>query len=190
MPIPGIVASGISGSKIATGAFYSIATAAAAGGETSFTFSSIPSTYKSLQIRINAVSSAVFLSFGLQFNGDTTTANYFTYHALEGDNSTVTAAGVASDRSFGYIRVGALSGIASTTYPGAAIIDLIDYSSGSKYKTMRSFFGADNNGANVYSNVELGSGLWRVSSAVSSLTIFATGGTFSAGSSFALYGIN
>ena len=50
-PMLGIMASSISGSKISTSSFESIATYTATGGETSFTFSSIPQTYKSLQIR-------------------------------------------------------------------------------------------------------------------------------------------
>jgi len=184
MPIPGIVASGISGSKIATGAFYSIATVTAAGGETSLSFTSIPSTYKSLQIRGIFKGTTTAVQY-VQFNSDSTAANY-DYHYLSGDGTTAAAGGATNQ----YIRIGQslLKPIAASTY-GAVILDIVDYGSTTKYKTTRGFFGSDINAASSY-GVDLESGLWLSTSAITSVAILTSGGFYSSGSTFALYGIN
>ena len=179
MPIPGIVASGISGSKIATGAFYSIATLSPSATSTA-TFSSIPSTYKSLQLRImgfDAGTNALYL----RFNSDTAT-NY-SDHSLFGSGTTVTASGAANDNRIYFS--GFLGGTVAT-YPNVAIIDIIDYASTSKYKTTKSFFGANKNATG--SGVELTSGNWRNTAAISTIDVINSA-TWSAGTNIALYGI-
>ena len=184
MPIPGIVASGISKSKIATNAFYSIATVTAAGGETSLTFSSIPSTYKSLQIR-GIFKGTTTAAQWVQFNGDGSAPNY-NYHFLSGDGTTAAAGGATNN----YIRIGQnlLKPIATSTY-GAVILDIVDYASTTKYKTTRGFFGSDINAAGSY-GVDLESGLWLSTAAITSVQILTSGGFYSSGTTFALYGIN
>ena len=190
MPIPGIVASGISGSKIATGAFYSIATVTAAGGETAFTFSSISGTYSSLQIRAiarNTPNVSGVTGYTLRLNGDTAT-NYAT-HYLQGDGTTATAVGAASQTRI-TIQGGEVRG--ATTHPtiyGASIIDILDYASTTKTKTIRAFAGGDVNGV-AAGVIALNSGLWNSTTAVTSLTITVGSTSFAAGSTFALYGIN
>ena len=72
MPILGIIASSIQGSK--TTAYESIATqTVGAGGVASVTFSSIPSTYKHLQLRIMSRadrSGAALTNLFIQINGN------------------------------------------------------------------------------------------------------------------------
>ena len=70
------------------GSYESIATISVGTAVSSITFSSIPSTYTSLQIRFMA--SAGYGSYNnttirCELNGDTTGTNYY-YHALQGDS--------------------------------------------------------------------------------------------------------
>jgi hypothetical protein len=68
------------------------------------------------------------------------------------------------------------------------IFDLLDYGNVSKNKTVRILTGIDTNGGGY---MNLSSGLWRNTSAVSSITIapFNTGTTLATNASFALYGV-
>ena len=169
--------------------FESIATVTATGGETSLTFTSIPGTYKSLQIRGIARGgevSAYARRGTIRFNSDSG-ANY-TQHTLTGNG---TAAGLFGYGTTSYIYVekfAATDGSISNTY-AASIIDLIDYASTSKLKTLRVFAGGNNNNTNTQYGLALGSGLWRSTSAITTIQIGLDGETFMAGSTFALYGM-
>ena len=168
------------------GAYESIATATGTGSSGTITFSSIPSTYKHLQIRWIARSSTVSdvaVALELQFNGDTG-ANY-TRHSLYGDGSSALATGGANETTI-FVRAGARRDGSTANTMGAAIVDIHDYSSTSKYKTLRAFAGADDNDAT--GQVALSSGLWMNTAAISSITI-TTSGSFMTSSVFSLYGI-
>lgn len=158
--------------------FESIATATPTG--TTVTFSSIPSTYKSLQLRVLSFGSAGGAN-NMQFNGDTG-ANYVR-HTLYGDGTTVTA---GSNVGASSIFINGRATPLSTTYGEASIIDIVDYANTSKNKTVRIFSGADNNGSG---ESDLFSGLWLNTGAISSITINISAGAFATGSSIALYGI-
>lgn len=162
--------------------YESIATVAPYTTTTTVTFSSISSTYTHLQIRVTANygSGASINNFWVQFNSDTG-VNYF-WHQLYGDGSSV-GSGAATSRN--EIYCGVLAGT-SSSYASAAVIDILDYASVNKNKTVRSLTGTDLNGSG---SIKLMSGAWANSStAVSSITI-TTDSTFGSNSSFALYGI-
>ena len=183
-PILGIYASQISGHLFApSGAYDSIATVnVGAGGTSSITFSSIPSTYTHLQIRAFTGTSTIYVSNAgyVYFNGDTTTSNY-NDHAIYGSGAS--AASYYSSANQGLFYLGK-----STSGFNAAVIDVLDYTNTSKYKVSRSLFGYDVNGPTGY--VGLASGLWRNTAAVTSITVTAGGlGDFAQYSQFALYGI-
>lgn len=160
----------------------------ATGGETTITLSSIPSTYKSLQLRCitkdTYTGSNGTQELGIRFNGDS--GNNYSAHRLQGDGSAVSASGGASqgiiDRSPIMDVYGNL-----TNYYGAAIVDIIDYANTSKYKTLRAFTGADINASG--GKIALASGMWMNTAAITSISI--TGFIFgcAAGSTFALYGM-
>ena len=76
-----------SGVAASTTSYESIASYAPSSGS-SVTFSSIPSTYKHLQIRWMAYS-GVGVNLSLQFNGDT--GNNYADHWISGDGSTASA---------------------------------------------------------------------------------------------------
>lgn len=177
-PILGIYASSMQPALNAT-SYESIATVTVgAGGSSSITFSSIPSTYKHLQIRCLTVSTSVSSGATLQFNSDTST-NYRT-HSVYGSGA---ATGTSSETNILYAPY--FMGGAATTSPGASIIDILDYTDTNKNKTVRSLTGYDANGSGY---ITLSSGLWFATpAAVTSIKISLT--TISQYSSFALYGI-
>ena len=71
---------------------------------------------------------------------------------------------------------------------GAFIIDIHDYSSTSKYKTVRGFGGLDANNSSVDLEINLISGVWMNTAAISSITLSAND-PFTTTTTFALYGI-
>ena len=174
---------GLFGASGPAGSYESIQSYTATGGETSFTFSSIPSTYQHLQLRTLArptVASASGLN--LEINGVTSTSNY-TFHRLYGTGSSVVAGGFASG-VLNYIQTDAGGGTSTNSAMGATIWDIHDYASTTKNKTVRTINGYDENGAGT---IELSSGLFISTNAITSLRVF--GITFAAGSIISLYGI-
>ena len=181
--LPGVVASGISGNLFSpSGAYDSIATVnVGAGGTSSITFSSIPSTYTHLQIRAFTGTGVYFSNAAyMYFNGDTTASNY-NEHVIYGSGASAAAYYTSTNQALFYLGK-------STGGFDAAIIDILDYTNTGKNKVSRSLFGYDVNGATGY--IGLASGLWRNTAAVTSITVTAGGlGDFAQYSQFALYGI-
>lgn len=156
--------------------FESISTVTVGGSAvSSITFSSIPSTYKHLQIR-----GMILTSGGTNpdyyFNSDTTSGNYKGHH-LWGNGSSA----FSNDYfAFNYNP--------SSSYPSAFVMDILDYASTNKNKTTRTLAGSDTNGGT--SEIALWSGLWmNNTTAISSITLRGNGANFTQYSSFALYGI-
>jgi len=180
MPNLGIIASSKSG-KLTS--FESIATTTVgSGGVASISFTSIPSTYTHLQIRAIGRSSNTVEDSLYRFNSDTG-ANY-ALHLLVGDGSTAAAYNSTSATS----TKGAPYLTGNTSIFGAGITDILDYANTNKYKTIRTLTGFDNNGGS-YAQIQFYSGLWQSTSAITSITITPTAGTYVQYSSFALYGV-
>ncbi len=166
--------------------FESIATTTLSGG--SVTFSSIPSTYKHLQIRLTGRYSAASSSasaYALQINGDTG-ANY-AFHSLDGDGVGANANATTSFSGYMLLSYMPRNNALTNTY-GAGIVDIIDYASTNKNKTIRSFGGVSLNGGSG-EMVQLASGLWSSTSAINSISIVAYGNNWDGNTSVALYGI-
>lgn len=144
------------------------------GGASSVTFSSIPSTYNHLQIRVLSLGTTVTDGVLMEFNGDTA-SNYYT-HYLRGNGSAASATSNASTQ-YPIWTVGA------SASPTASVIDILDYANTNKYKTTRSLTGYDANGTG---NIYLISGLWQSTAAISSIKLTCS---LSQYSTFALYGI-
>ena len=168
-------------------AFESISTVTASGGETTLSFSSIGSGYKHLQIRgiarDNYTGAANVRSLLMRFNSDT--ASNYSRHYLSGDGASATAGGTASSGFMNMWSCAPSDAMTASTY-GAVLIDILDYGSTTKYKTLRGFSGADVNGSG---NSNIVSGLWMSTSAITSIQMVAEAQAFKAGSTFALYGI-
>jgi hypothetical protein len=167
--------------------FESIATATGSG--TSVTFSSIPSTYKHLQLRcLSRTTSGVagVERITIRFNGDSAT-NY-TLHDLFGNGSTATAEGYANT-TYIYAQEAVAGGGTTANVMGAAIIDIHEYANTAMNKTVRIFNGMDGNTASTSYKVGLGSGVWRSTSAINSIALSFDGATMASTSVFSLYGI-
>ena len=170
--------------------FESIATATGTGSSGVITFSSIPSTYKSLQIRYmskDTNASDGILNPKIQFNSDT--GNNYAYHELRG-NGTVTDANAGDSYSGVLIMGSSLRESSASSIMGVALVDILDYASTTKNKTVRYISGTDTNGGAVGQRISLGSGLWINTDAVTLISINADVSNFTTTSTFALYGVN
>jgi hypothetical protein len=180
-------------SSVATSSYESIATALGTGSSGTITFSSIPATFKHLQLRIMAQGNGPggyptsLASFRL--NGDTG-SNYATHNMIVDNTVTTTQAGNSYPTStagdFFY-----LPGADSSFY-GNVIIDILDYANTNKKKVLRNIAGSDRNGSAAKGRVAMNSMMWNSTAAINSITIVGDStyhGNWSTDSSFALYGI-
>ena len=168
-------------------AFESIATATGTGSADTITFSAIPATFQHLQIRgiTRNTYSSVRADFGIRLNG--VTSNSYAQHNLSGNGSTVSA---GNSTSTNYSFLGwAPANNATANIVGATIIDIHDYASTTKYKTIRAISGNDLNSATTDATIWLASGLFMDTTAVSSVTLRAPFGSWGTQTTFALYGI-
>jgi hypothetical protein len=172
-PILGIWASAQQAALLAN-SYESISTVnVGAGGSTSISFSSIPSTYKHLQLRVIGFM-ASNQNIYLKLNGNDGTKG----HTLQGDGTSAISE---------YYNNSPIYSLQSATGRFASVTDILDYATTTKNKTIRSLAGGDNNGSG---RITLASGFYDSTSAITSFTVVGSGGgTFTQYSQFALYGI-
>lgn len=137
----------------------------------SVTLSSIASTYTDLILVIGGTLSAD-ISAGIYFNGDTG-SNYSTTRVYGNGTS------AASSTSPNETKIGITTGTGNvlSTY----ILNIMNYANTTTYKTVIGRASQDSVSARV--------GLWRSTSAITSLTVAANGGNWAVGTTFSLYGI-
>ena len=164
------------------GAYDSIATAVGTGSSDTITFSSIPSTYTHLQVRGIANAANIGALMAMRLSGDT--GSNYARHYLDGSGSSATAGAATSQTQMSFFDVTRLPTL-SNTY-GVFVCDILDYADTNKYKTVRILSGQDSNGSG---GIDLTSGLWMSTSAVSSVTIRLNTSNFTTATQFALYGI-
>jgi hypothetical protein len=171
------------------GDYESIATVTVgSGGQTTVEFTSIPSTFKHLQVRAIARDNRVppsgnFNNMHLRLNSDTG-ANY-TYHTLRGNGSAASADGATGSTVTDYTVIP--SSTAGSNRFGAQIWDILDYANTNKFKTIRMLSGADNNSDGF---IEFTSSLWQNTNAITSLTfLLSSTPSFVQYTQYALYGI-
>ena len=168
----------------AGGSFESIATATGNGSSGTITFSSIPSDYKHLQIRgAFRKQDGFFSALKINFNSDT--GSNYTEHVLRGDG---TSASATANTGRNHARLdNTVLGTSYTSMVGVAIIDIADYASTTKNKTLRAFNGADVNGSG---NARLTSSLWLNTNAITNITLTTEDGTvWLSSTTIALYGM-
>jgi hypothetical protein len=154
----------------------------------SVTFSSIPSTYTDLVLRFSArVDGAVGNSNGkLQFNGDTSTANY-SYTFLQGNGSAASSSNNPTG-VIGYIQISRYADGASATANTFSNVELYIPSYTASQKKPIYYYAAQEDNTTTAYLFSL-AGLYQSNSAISSLTITDSSYNLIAGSSFYLYGI-
>jgi|688.fasta_scaffold1181052_1 hypothetical protein len=149
-----------------------IATTTLGSAASTYTFSSIPSTYTDLVV-VNSGTLNSTRNCTVRLNGDTGSNYSWTY--LYGDGSSASSAR-ASNTSEGLINyVG--------TEQSTTILQINNYSNSTTYKTVLSRASSSVLGTMT---VVL---LWRNTAAVTSLTLTSAAGQFQTGSTFTLYGI-
>lgn len=167
----------LSGGAAAGGgtSYESIATTNVSTAVSSVTFSSIPNTYKHLQLRMFWKTSTA-----AENNLSINSSGFARRHQIYADGSGVSAGSNANNSSVGgYYEVN--TNIFTTT-----VLDILDYTVTNKYKTTKCLWGFDANGSGY---VGMTSGLWADTSAITSIVLSPSAGTYQQYSSFALYGI-
>ena len=172
-----------------TGSFESIVTLNGTGSSGIITFSSIPQTYTHLQIRgiardVGSLSAASNVS--VNYNG-ITTSTYFN-HRLIGDGTSASAAGNASNGGIGAAIISAGNSMTANAY-AVFILDILDYTSTTKTKTLTSFTGINTNSGSTNNFVRLSSGSSTATTAITSISFTNATNNFDTTTSFALYGI-
>jgi hypothetical protein len=164
--------------------YESIATATGTGSSSTITFSSIPSGFKHLQLRGYTYGSGGGASNArITFNSDS--GSNYASHLIYGDGATVTATGAAS-QTFAWYSIYASSAGSANGIP-VTIVDILDYGSTSKNKTIRALSGFDNNGSG---RIYIYSGLWMSTSAITSIELKnEDASNWTTSTRYALYGI-
>lgn len=183
-PILGIFASAVS---VATTSFESIATATGTGSSGTITLSSIPGTFAHLQLRLIGKRSAMSdVAYYIRLNSDT--GSNYDYHYLRGRLGGATA-GVINNES--YIQLGGTpNSSANTNVHTVTVLDILDYTNTNKYTTVRLLSGCDQNiSSSSDTYVWFGSGLWRNTNAITSISVILDSGNWSTTTQVALYGI-
>lgn len=156
------------------------------GGQSTVSFTSIPSTYKHLQIRSMSKTNTTATSntgWILRFNSDTG-ANYAWHQIYANGSVTNPQSATSTDKIYvAYIA----ANVSSTNMFGGTILDVLDYASTTKAKTIKALSGTDRNGSGL---INLDGGAWFSTSAVTRIDLTDwEGGNFMEYSHFALYGI-
>jgi hypothetical protein len=183
MPILGIMASSTSAAN-AVGDYESIATVTVgAGSQANIEFTSISGTYKHLQIRYAAIPSSAAAIYRIrgQFNSDT--GNNYATHLLYGGGASVAVAAASTTNQF--TAGSSVLGLTANQVV-VGILDIFDYSNTNKYKTARILASGDFNGSG---EVDLNSGLWMNTAAITSIKLYFDTANLNQYSTFALYGI-
>jgi len=155
----------------------------------SVSFSGIPTGYEHLQIRWMGLNNDTAstgvgnVRCSLYFNGDDTATNYYN-HFFIGPGGTPTSGNENSAKFAGNATRNSHLG------PGVNIVDILDYNSTNKTKTVRTLTGYHHNDTSSSNqSFRIVSGLWNNISPISSIQIVPESGSFKQYSSFALYGV-
>ena len=156
------------------------------GGSSAVSFASITSAYKHLQLRVTLNTTSAINEFvKFWYNNDTTTANYANNSVYAtGSSVSMFSSNPSSGRAYHLYQVA--NGFQQ---PLTAVIDILDYTDTSKYRTTRLIYGSNDNAGG---KAELGllSGLYISTTAINRIDFsLSSGSNFPQYSSFALYGI-
>jgi hypothetical protein len=154
-----------------------IATYTVPSATTSYTFSSIPSTYTDLVIIINA-QGASGADVGLQFNSDT--GSNYSETGLDGNGSAASSFRRSNQTS---MLLNNNATLLTANYSWVSIFSIQNYSNSTTYKSVLARCDNADNGVNA------AVGLWRSTAAITSITVVATNSGFASGATFTLYGI-
>jgi hypothetical protein len=157
-----------------------------AGGTASITFSNIPQGYKHLQIRgIARTNRPDGNQDGIKLVYNSDTGSNYANHYLLGNGSAASTSG-GSSVNYNWFN-GVTNSVSTANCYGGFLLDLIDYSNTSKYKTLRFLSGREDNTAGA---VWFESGIWTNNAPVTSIRFTPnTGPNFVQHTRLSLYGI-
>jgi hypothetical protein len=147
---------------------------------TSYTFSSVPSTFTDLILIIGNGGASGDVQPGLRFNGDS--AGNYSETNLSGSGSATQSSRASNTTD---IQIGYNDYLANGTNNYAGIINIMDYANATTYKTVIA------RGSNAGTGAGATVGTWRNIAAITSVTVLPSYGSsyFLANSTFKLYGI-
>jgi hypothetical protein len=164
------------------GAYESIVALNFASAAAGFDFVNIPQTYQHLELRFMAYSTLSASVDNLAMYANNDTSSVYSTHSLSGNGSTTTSNAFTTQPR---IYLPSLLSANTTAQYTVGIIQILDYTSTSKFKTTRTLHGYDANGSGI---VGLSSGLYQSTNAITRFS-GGTSANIAAGSQFALYGI-
>lgn len=156
-----------------------IASTTLGSAASTITFSGIPSTYTDLRLVFVGTSDSGTPYTNFRINSDTGSNYSSTF--ISGNGSSA----VSGNRTNNTAMIISLTSTLSTTIPILLDINLFSYA-GSTNKTVLSATSSDKNGDGPVERVV---GLWRNTSAVTSVTLYTTANNFATGTTATLYGI-
>lgn len=169
--------------------YESIQTVTVAAGGTSYVeFTSIPSTFTHLQIRLLARCTRTAdgsASTYMQFNSDT--GSNYSRHTIYayGSGSTIYTDSAANS-SYLWVNFTGTDFLTSGIF-SVGVIDILEYKNTNIYKTIKALGGDSTNSAQ--DQMAYHSGNWRNTNAITSIKLYPNINNFAQYSQFALYGI-
>lgn len=169
--------------------FEHIATVSGTSGSGTLTFSSIPSTYKHLQVRFTGRNNSDTAGYQMRIRANSDTGNNYSSHVLR-RNGTSSVISSYNLTSYMDSNVELIPGAQETAnIVAAGIIDILDYKETTEFKTFRMNAGMGTKyTSSVFQNVVMG-GNWRSTTAISSLDFILAAGVWNTLTTFSLYGI-
>jgi len=178
---------GFFGGGAPAGSYEHIQTLTGNNSSSTISFTSLPTGYRHLQIRVSARVGGSVASNNLliRFNSISTTS--YSSRGLTGKGSGTNQASAETFTGTNAItlRDSLTDGSNSGTMTSIQIIDILEYQQTTKTKTLKVVGGAMYSPATVY----LYSGMLNNTAAITSIDLIAGASAFSANSNFSLYGI-
>lgn len=169
----------------ATSSFDSLGSVLLSSAQSSVTFSNIPQTYTHLQIRsiVRDTGSSYGYNVSLRFNSDSTSS--YSRHNIQGNGTASSSSGSSSPETS--IPIAMTTGGTNLSNNFAPfVLDILDYTNTNKNTTARCLLGYDDNGTGY---VDLRSGAFLKTDAITTIIFLSTGTAFAANSTFTLYGV-
>lgn len=175
----------VASQKTVLGAYELISTTTLGSDTASVTFdvSTLASTYKHLQIRylgrsIQGIRDGQMI---MRFNGDAS-ALYSRHYLMSAGSTAISSYDI--NQVYVTLAAGINGATAASGVYTPGIIDILDFASTGKNKTVRAFHGSTDG-----AHIGLESNLWRSTSAITTIYMAPQNNLFATGCRFSLYGI-
>jgi len=177
----------------ATGSYDALATyTVPSGGVSTITFAGLPTggQYTHLQIRgiLRSTRNDPYTYGSIKFNGEGTTTNYAYHHLVGAGSGTPTSGGDFNVAAIDINQIVAASSMSDNFT--SIVIDVLDYTSTAKYKTVRHLYGDDRNSESAYhGHINFSSGLWKNTAAINQITVSDNVANWAEYSTLSIYGV-